>query len=317
MLTKEAVFRQIDADRVEPIQQLVAVDYDNTIQMPVSFRYRDHHYEVTELIGSFRESSHDPSVLYLVRARQGVYALYQDLIELESPFLWRGQWVLHFKVEEEKETAMLVDVKLKRAANFHGHLCPDLVIGHRAGQTALARLTLELMYWSNLRVIVENTTSAVDAVQQLIGCTLGNRRLLLYDYGKHVYTFVYGKGEGLRLSLRPEALPESSQFLALEERIQTERATMLEMARYQALLDERIAALLAVPADMLFSAQRTAVEWPEGPLTSALVLCDGCGEPVVKTHLVLRDGRHLCRSCGDGDDSEKYVVPPIVRWDES
>jgi formylmethanofuran dehydrogenase subunit E len=239
MLTKEAVFRQIDADQVEPIQQLVTVDYDNTIQMPVSFRYRDRHYEVTELIGSFRESPHDPSVLYLVRARQGVYALYRDLTKPESQSLWRGQWVLHFKVEEEKEAAMLVGVKLKRAADFHGHLCPDLVIGHRAGQTALASLALQLMYWSNLRVIVENTTSAVDAIQLLTGCTLGNRRLLLRDDGKHVYTFVYGKGEGLRLSLRPEALPESSQFLALEERIQTGRATMLETARYQALLDER------------------------------------------------------------------------------
>jgi formylmethanofuran dehydrogenase subunit E len=317
MLTREAIFRQIDADRVEPIQQLVAVDYDNALQMPINFRYRDRDYAVTEVIGRFRGSPHDPSVLYLVRTRQGVYALYRDLIETERPFLWRGQWVLHFKVEEEQESGMLVDMKLKRAADFHGHLCPDLVIGHRAGQTALARLTLELLYWSNLRVMVEHMTSAVDAVQLLTGCTLGNRRLLLYDYGKHVYTFVYGDGEGLRLSLRPEALPESSQFLALEERIQTEQATMLETARYQALLDERIAALLAVPADMLFSAQRITVEWPEAPLTSALVLCDGCGELVAETHRVLRDGKQLCRSCGNGDDSKRYAVLPIARWDES
>jgi formylmethanofuran dehydrogenase subunit E len=300
MLTKEAIFRQIDADRVEPIQQLVAVDYDNALQMPISFRYQDHDYEVMEVIGRFRESQCDPTVLYLVRTRlesDECYALYLDLTNPEGCFLWHGQWVLHFRVEEEQEDDMIVEMKLKRAADFHGHLCPDLVIGYRAGQTALARLTLELIYWQNLRVIVENTTSAIDAVQLLTGCTLGNHRLLLYDYGKHAYTFIYGKDEGLRLSLRPEALPESSHFLALEERIQTEQATMLETARYQALLDERIATLLDISADALFSAQRVAVEWPEDPLTSALALCDGCGELVVETHLISSDGKQLCRTC--------------------
>ncbi len=184
-------------------------------------------------------------------------------------------------------------------ADFHGHLCPDLAIGYRASQTALARLTLERMYWQNLRVIVENTTSAVDAIQLLTGCTLGNCRLRLHDWGKHVYTFIYGDGEGLRLSLRSEAIPENSQLLALEGRIQTERATMSETVHYQALLDERIAALIAAPADALFFSQRVAVEWPDEPVTSALAPCDGCGDVAFKTHLTLRDGKRLCRLCAD------------------
>ena len=67
MLTREAIFRQVDADNVEPIQDIVAVDYDNTLQMPLGFRHRGRYYEVTEPIGSFRESPDDPSVFYLVR----------------------------------------------------------------------------------------------------------------------------------------------------------------------------------------------------------------------------------------------------------
>ena len=311
MLTREAIFRQIDADRVEPIQQLVAVDYDNAIQMPISFHRRGHDYEVTELIGRFSEpasvtgptrlprSPRDWSVLYLVRTRQGIHALYRGIVEQESRFLWRGQWVLHFRLEEKQGDDMLVDMKLKRAADFHGYLCPDLVIGHRASQIALARLTLERMYGAVLHVIVENTTPAVDAVQLLTGCTLGNHRLRLCDYGKHVYIFVYSEGEGLRLSLLPEAVPESAEFLALEQVIQAERATMLQTARYHALLNERIAALCAVPDDRLFSMQRTSAQWPEEPLTSALVTCDNCGEMVIRTHRVRYDGRQLCRSCAD------------------
>jgi formylmethanofuran dehydrogenase subunit E len=299
MLTREAIFRQIYADYVEPIQQIVAVEYDNALQSPIYFRHRNRDYEVTEVIGRFRTSPSDPSVLYLLRAHDEVYALYRDLARSASPFLWRGQWVLHFRVDEEYENDMLVDMTLKRAADFHGHLCPDLTIGYRAGQTALARLTLERMYWQNLRVIAENTTSAVDAVQLLTGCTLGNCRLRLRDWGKHVYTFVYGDGEGLRLALRPDAIPENTQFLILEERIQTEQAIMSEMAHYQALLDERIAALIAAPADALFSTQRVAVEWPDEPVTSALAPCDGCGDVVLKTHLTVRDGKRLCRLCAD------------------
>ena len=79
MLTREAVFRQIDADNVEPIQEIVAVDYDNALQSALGFRHQGRYYEVTELIGSFRESPDDPSVLYLVRTQAGVYVCYLDL----------------------------------------------------------------------------------------------------------------------------------------------------------------------------------------------------------------------------------------------
>ena len=295
MLTREDIFRQIDADNVEPVQEMVAVDYDNALQMPLGFRHRGRYYEVTELIGSFRESPDDPSVLYLVRTQAGVYALYLDLWkEPGNGHLRRGQWVLHFRVEEGKD-AMLVDMKLKRAADFHGHLCPELAIGYRACRYALTRL--ELLWSPDFRVIVENAGSAVDAVQQLTGCTLGNGRLMVRDYGKHAYTFVYGERDGLRLALKPEALSPDSDFLALEEKIKAGRATMLETARYQALLDERIAALLHLPDEALFSARRVAVEWPNEPTTSALLPCDGCGELVIPSHLVVVSGERLCRPC--------------------
>ncbi|MCX7681095.1 MAG: FmdE family protein [Anaerolineae bacterium] len=301
MLTREAIFRQIHADRVEPIQQLVAVDYDNTLQAPISFHYGGRDYEVTEVIGRFRASTHDPSVLYLVRAHQEVYALYRDLTRPASPFIWHGQWVLHFRVDVDQEQGddMLVDMKLKRVADFHGHLCPDLVIGYRAAQAALPRLTLERMYWQNLRVIVENTTSAVDAVQILTGCTLGNRKLWLRDWGKHVYTFVYGQDEGLRLSLQERAMPENTHLLMLEEKIQKEQASMRETAQYQVLLDEYIAALLTTPDEVLFAFQRVAVTWPIEPCTSARALCACCGEPVLKTHLVQQEGKYVCRACSE------------------
>lgn len=300
MLSREAVFRQIDADRVEPIQRRIAVEYDNAFQTPLSFRHNGCHHEVTELIARFHESPDDPSTLYLIRTKQGVFAVDQDFLRWDKPFLWRGQWVLRFRVTElEEEGPMLVDIKLKQAADFHGHLCPDLAIGYRASQFALDNLTQEITRHGNLRAIVENTTSAVDAVQQLTGCTLGNRRLRLYDEGRHVYTFVYGEGLGLQLTLKAGVLPPDADFLALEKAIQTGRATLAQTARYQTLLDQRIARVLQLAPEALFDAGRIAVEWPEIPLTSELALCHSCGVLVATSHLAASGAGALCRPCGD------------------
>lgn len=303
MLSRDAIFRQIDADRVEPIQQRIVVDCDNTLQAPLSFRHDGRRYEITELIASFRDSPDDPSALFLVRTGHEVYALYQDLMEQEGPFLWRGQWVLHFQVEEERrEDSMLVDLQLKEAADFHGHLCPDLAIGYRASRYALDQLAVERLWGSDLRAIVENTTSAVDAVQRLTGCTVANLRLRLHDHGQHVYTFVCGEGPGLRLTLRPDALPLDPEFLVLEQTIQARHATLLQTARYQTLLDRRIAALLELTPELLFDVRRVAVDWPEIPFTSALVSCGGCGEMVVETQARFLQGQPYCIPCFETRD---------------
>lgn len=299
MLTREAVFRQIDADRVIPVQELVGVLYDNHLRMPLRFCHRGRQYDVVELLGAFRESPSSPSTLYLVRVREGsVFALYLDLtesVEWGSQTFWRGQWVLHFQVEEREP--MLVDIQLKRIADFHGHLCPDLALGYRVSQYALERLTLALMSGALLRVIVENTTSAVDAVQHMTGCTLGNRRLLVRDWGKHVYTFICGEGEGLRLSLRMGILPENLEMTELEGKIQAGQATLLETARYQALLDQRVMFILETPAETLFAARYLPVGWPPDRNATAFAFCEVCGEPVLETHLVLQNGRRCCLAC--------------------
>lgn len=297
MLTREAVLRNIASGQVEPIQQLVSVDYDNELQMPLGFNYAGRQLEVVELLGAYRETRDDPSVLYLVRTRTGVYALYPDLIQSEYPDLWRCRWVLHFRVEEQEEDSMLVDFKLKQAVDFHGHLCPDLVIGYRISQYALQNLILEMLSPASLRIIVENTTSAVDAVQRLTGCTIGNGRLQTHDYGRHVYTFMYRDNQALKITIRPENIANNSEFLILEARLQNRQATMQETARYQILLDERVDYWLETPFEALFETQHITARWPEIPITSALAICDDCNQAVVQTHLVDLGGKRVCRVC--------------------
>jgi formylmethanofuran dehydrogenase subunit E len=295
-LTRPAILRQIAADQVEPIQEVVKVEYDNALQTPLSFRYRDAQIEVLELLGAYRERRDSPSVVYLVRAGNQVYALCAEMSK-SSPDKARGRWVLRFRVRESQEEPVLVDFQLKRIADFHGHLCPDLVIGYRACQCALSRLKLELLAAPGLRVVAENTTSAIDAIQHATGCTTGNGRLMVQDNGKHVYTFIAGDGEGVRLSLKPNWALFDPEYLALEVRLQAEQATLWEVAHYQALLDERIVTLLHLDEETLFDVQPTSSTWPEDQITSALVPCSRCNELTAPTHLVVIEGRRVCLTC--------------------
>ena len=296
LLSRETIFRQIEADCVDPIQEPVTVEYDNRLQMPLNFQYLGRNFEIMERIGAYRAGTHDPSIMYLVRAREGIFALYVDLDAPPWGQLRRGQWVLHFRVEEPEQDTMLVDMKLKRAADFHGHLCPELVIGYRASGYALKRLALELFSATSLRVIAENTTSALDAIQHVTGCTIGNGRLVVHDHGKHAYTFVNSEGLGLRLLLKPEALP-TAEFLDFEARLQTPLVTLYDTARFQVVLDTRVAVLRQLSDEALFETQSTTLELSLDTLTSALIRCAGCGELTAPTHLTLKAGKRLCQAC--------------------
>jgi formylmethanofuran dehydrogenase subunit E len=262
----------------------------------LSFRYQNVHLEILELLGAYRERRDSSSVLYLVRTGDQVYALCADMSK-SSQGRARGRWVLRFRVREPQEEPVLVDFQLKRIADFHGHLCPELVIGYRACQCALPRLQLELFAAPGLRVLVENTTPAVDAIQHVTGCTTGNGRLVARDDGKHAYTFINGDGEGIRLSLKANRMLFDPEFLALEARIQAEQATLWEVARYQALVDERIVTLLHLDEEALFDVQPTSAAWPADNITSALVPCSRCGELTATTHLVLIERRRVCLAC--------------------
>lgn len=305
-IAREEALRRIGFDRIEPIQEVVEVDYDNAQQTPVAFRYRGTSHEVLELLGKYRQSPEDPSVDYLLRTNRGVYALFLNIIEpgARSP-LRRARWVLHLRVEDEAvepemgkgDNAVLLDFKLKLAADLHGHLCPDLVVGYRIARYALEQLQPELLWAPTGFVVAENTTSALDALQSLTGCTFSNGRLVVVDHGKHAYSFCNGDGVGVRLTLKAEGLPKNEELASIEAKVLAGTASLPETARYQTMLDERIAHLLQVPCETAIEGRRVQMHRREATGTSALVPCDNCEELVVESSLVVVGARRLCRPC--------------------
>ena len=75
----------------------------------------------------------------------------------------------------------------KKAAEFHGHICPGLAMGYRVAKYAKEHYPRSQD--EELVCIAENKSCSVDAVQSLLGCTAGKGNLILIDNGKQVFTF--------------------------------------------------------------------------------------------------------------------------------
>ena len=79
--------------------------------------------------------------------------------------------------------------EMNRAAAFHGHSCPGLAIGVRACCEARARLDLSFSADEELVCVVEHNACGVDAVQALLGCSLGKGNLVVRPTGKMAFPF--------------------------------------------------------------------------------------------------------------------------------
>ncbi len=102
------------------------------------------------------------------------------------------------------------DELLERAAKFHGHLGPFLVLGLRAGLRAV-----EVLGWKPLKMVARISlvrkvpyTCFLDGIQFTTGCTLGKGNIEILDGNGITAWFLLG-GRGLELEVRDEALREA------------------------------------------------------------------------------------------------------------
>jgi len=114
---------------------------------------------------------------------------------------------------------------LTKAAEFHGHLGPFLVVGVRMGRLALEKLNTKRAYTrthdqhNSLSVVVETgskppTSCIVDGIQWSTGCTLGRGTIGIEDLGRPAARFKTERQE-LRIVLRKEILEKIENSLKL------------------------------------------------------------------------------------------------------
>lgn len=191
---------------------------------------------------------------------------------------------------------------LEDAIEFHGHLCPGLVIGYRVG-TYAAEQFKDRSEDEELVVVVENKSCGVDAIQVINGCTFGKGNLVFKDLGKHVYTFFKrGDRNALRISVNPRKRSNDEKYNELFPKVRNGTATAEELEEFRKRHAEKSYAILDIPDEELFTVTNVETEPPEKAMIYRSIACAECGEEAMETRLRVKEGKMVCLSCFEGHD---------------
>ena len=155
---------------------------------------------------------------------------------------------------------------------FHGHACGGLTIGYKAAVYAMELLGLTRAKDEAVVCITENDACGVDAIQVILGCTVGKGNLLFHLRGKQAFSFYErNSGRSVRLVLRP-----TPDFPDKERKF-----------RY----------LQDTPAAALFDKKETVLSLPERARLFVSKPCSCCGELTAESMLRLENGQLVCLDC--------------------
>ena len=165
----------------------------------------------------------------------------------------------------------------EKCAAFHGHVCGGLTIGYKAAQYAIRLLDLTFSDDEEVVCIAENDACGVDAIQVMLGCSIGKGNLLFHMRGKQAFS-VYNRktGKAVRLVLKPK--PEG---LRKEDSLQY----------YQSREPEE-----------LFDVKPAVIALPEKARLFGSYRCDCCGEVTGANWLRLAGEKKLCLDCYESYD---------------
>ena len=160
----------------------------------------------------------------------------------------------------------------EKCVAFHGHGCGGLAVGFRA-----VRYAWELLEENRtsedeeLVCIAETDACGVDAIQALLGCTVGKGNLLFHMQGKNAFSFFRRRdGRSFRLVLRHT--PDKTK-------------------------EERLNWLMDGDYHEMFDVKPVQQPLPEKARIFKTCTCAKCGERVAESFVHLENGQTLCSAC--------------------
>ena len=190
--------------------------------------------------------------------------------------------------------------ELKRAVEFHGHICPGLIIGYRAAQALAKALEIQRDIDEELVAVVENDACGVDAVQVLLGCSIGKGNLIYRDRGKHAFAlFRRRDGKGVRVAYRGQVGASDAAGIALRKKVMAGEATSEERAQFEALKQQRMQAMLTATDEELFDFSAPSFAMPGKARLFESYICEHCGEATMEPRLRLVNGKKFCMDCAE------------------
>jgi formylmethanofuran dehydrogenase subunit E len=199
---------------------------------------------------------------------------------------------------------------LRQAETLHGHLCPFISLGVKAGQYAMQRLNTGSTGMEEVVAIVECNNCFTDGIQVVTGCTFGNNALVFRDLGKTAVTVALrGSAQGLRLVVRPGYRDEMfTRYPAagpLFEKVVVQRNATPEEEHHLHHIWPAIAYKeLARPLEESLVVQEVSVNLPSYARIYPTVTCSQCGEGVMEPRVRLVQGQPTCLTCAGKDYGE-------------
>jgi formylmethanofuran dehydrogenase subunit E len=198
---------------------------------------------------------------------------------------------------------------LIQSAQLHGHYCPGLAYGVKAGFVGLKHLGFENTGMEELIAIVECNNCFVDGIQMTTGCTMGNNALVYKDIGKTAVTILSRKtNSAVRISLKqnsrtvnnPGSIEKEASKLA--DKIVKQRISDSKSEQRLKVLYKQIALnIVNKNENELFNIAPAPPEFPEyAPIVNSLV-CGICKEEFMETKNAGTNKAPICLSCAKDD----------------
>ncbi|HWQ66460.1 MAG TPA: FmdE family protein [Methanospirillum sp.] len=174
-----------------------------------------------------------------------------------------------------------IDILLQKAKEFHGEICPGIVMGTRMTIAGMREIGMDpLKKTHDLIVYVEIDRCATDAIQAITGVSLGHRSLKHMNYGKFAATFINTTSNK---AVRVTALPKRPD----------QPTDMKEVAKM----------VCNAPEEELFRIQQVTVNIPPEDLPGFPThkdVCTRCGEQIMDRKEVMIEGKAVCKNCAQG-----------------
>ena len=215
----------------------------------------------------------------------------EDLFDPKAPEGKYREWMGAFcnrkyNSDFSREMSRSVEVYLEdfreksdweKCVAFHGHACGGISVGYRAAKYAMELLEVGFSDNEQVVCIAENDACGIDAIQVLLGCSVGKGNLLFHMTGKQAFSFYNRRtGASVRLVAKPKP-----QGLTQEERF----------AYYH-----------TAPNEALFEVKPATIRLPEQARLFDSYTCDCCGETAGAHWIRLAGEKKLCLDCYESYD---------------
>lgn len=178
---------------------------------------------------------------------------------------------------------------LRKAEEFHGHLCSGQILGVRMAMYGLDLMGITDPYGADrkkLIVFVEVARCAADAIMIVTGCRVGKRSFKFIDTGKAASTFYHMQTKkAVRVALRPDV---QAKIVKLAPDITQKSA---EKRIYRELGYEE-----------LFTVQNVSICLPDEDtpgVPATTTPCCRCGEYIYDKRELLVNGDIICKTCAN------------------